>query len=452
MADNLYQSYLEQEEERRKQEEAARAAASVSQTPENPLYQSYLDKQPQDVLELARKPIQPDVLSSARSENINGMVDEEPDITKPWSPEQLQNHIAKVSERRKAAIAGREEEERKAGDSTKSADSNQKPIESNLDKTQNLPKNLFSDYLQTLDEQEKRLLKRRQSAELMQGLDMLSGGLARVAPSGQEMYKGEIAQVGKDLEHLDTKRSALTKQQQEENLKRELQTEKLKEKGEQSDLWRQLKRDLGEATAQRQQEKTDLSQTNRYNADFQKMAKELSGAKASSRSAMGKAALNKAAAERIETLIAGRDLNDLDNREIYEVARSLDSLLAQGQPTISGSEHLIPKTGRGSAASIAEFITNTRQGAQASSFLQQMIKTVGREKELADKQLDKYKNELLPGFKHLEQVDKERFNQIVGAASSPSDVPTTSSMEGKTATNSATGEKIIFRNGKWQKL
>ena len=187
---------------------------------------------------------------------------------------------------------------------------------------------------------------------------------------------------------------------------------------------RDLKRELLAGKSEKDAEKASTKATDKANADFMKMAEKLSGAKASSRSAFGKAALNKAAAERLETLVEGRDLNSLDNRELQEVARSLDALLAQGQPTISGTHELVPSTARGDVAKLFEYISNQRQGANAGSFLKQMVKTVGREKELALKQMNEYKKELVPGYEHLEKVDPERYNRILlGGASSGSSSP-----------------------------
>lgn len=165
--------------------------------------------------------------------------------------------------------------------------------------------------------------------------------------------------------------------------------------------------------------KTRMEQ--RDNADFMKMAEKLSAAKGSSRSAFGKSALNKAAAERIETLISGRSLDDLDVREIQEVARSLDSLLAQGQPTISGTHELVPKTARGSVAKIVEYLGNVRQGAKAGSFLKQMIKTVEREKELAIQQRNQFIREVLPGYSHLEKRDPERYHSLINSLTGVND-------------------------------
>lgn len=258
--------------------------------------------------------------------------------------------------------------------------------------------------------------------------------LSTIAPYLFKNYEARLAEQGK----LEAKKL-------EVGAKKEQFGEKLEENKRWHDMMDQYHQDAlaNSKTAKEAQDE------NKTNGDFMKMAEKLSAAKASSRSALGKAALNKAAAERIETLVAGRNLNDLDTREIQEVARSLDSLLAQGQPTISGSHDLVPKTFRSRAGGVAEYILNVRQGAGAESFLQQMIKTVKREKELANKQKNEYINQLVPGFSHLEKKDPERFNTLLnGMLNSPS-------AESAAVAPAAAGQEVLVRrksDGKTVKL
>lgn len=227
-------------------------------------------------------------------------------------------------------------------------------------------------------------------------------------PSASDL-SAVIPMLFKDYEARLAEKGKLEAKKLEVGAKKEQNDARLEETKRWHDLMNETHKDRI-ANAQSAQEVKDENLTN---SQFMKMSEKLSAARASSRSAFGKAALNKAAAERIEALVEGRSLNDLDNREIQEVARSLDSLLAQGQPTISGAHELVPKTLVGNAAGIAEYLTNQRQGAGAQSFLAQMIKTVKREKELADKQKGKYIKEMIPGYSHLEAKDPERFNTLL---------------------------------------
>jgi hypothetical protein len=146
----------------------------------------------------------------------------------------------------------------------------------------------------------------------------------------------------------------------------------------------------------------------------QKMSNALASDKASSRSALGKAALKLQSSEAIETLASSyKNLNQLDTRQINEIARSLDSLLAGGAATVSGTEHLVPKSALASGSKLMEWISSNPQGAQQGEFVKRMLETVGREKELAQKQLQDYSKKKLPAFNRLKQLDPLTYNQLL---------------------------------------
>lgn len=137
---------------------------------------------------------------------------------------------------------------------------------------------------------------------------------------------------------------------------------------------------------------------------------------ASSRSSFGKAANVKRSAEAIDTLIEQiPDKNNIDKRQIYELARSLDAMLSSGSSTIAGSEHLIPKTASGSLADIQEYISAIPTGAKQGAFVKRMQETVRREKELASKQIGATKDKLLAGFQDVKDKAPERYNAILKA-------------------------------------
>lgn len=162
------------------------------------------------------------------------------------------------------------------------------------------------------------------------------------------------------------------------------------------------------------QEKSDRLDMEKSTQDrFDKMGKLVAAEVASGRSSFGRMGNNIRSAEAIERLVQGRPLKDLDNREIYEVAKSLDALLSQGQSTISGTAHLIPHTARGDLAKLQEFLTNKRMGVGGDSFLKQMLKTVGREKELAAEQIQKVQRKLLAPYKDLKEKDNDKWITIM---------------------------------------
>lgn len=160
--------------------------------------------------------------------------------------------------------------------------------------------------------------------------------------------------------------------------------------------------------------KADTKHENDVNKDFEKMGLAAAAGKQSSRSAYGKATLNEAASDRILQMIVGRNVNDLNDQELKELARNLDSLLSQGQATVTGASGLVPRTLVGDSAKLAQYIDNNRHGAQAGSFINQMLSTVRREKALAQQQQSTYRQQIAPGFQHLYAEDPDRYNAILG--------------------------------------
>lgn len=148
---------------------------------------------------------------------------------------------------------------------------------------------------------------------------------------------------------------------------------------------------------------------------FDDLNKKLVSETGSSRSAFGKMANIIRSSEAIQNLIdmKGGDLNKMDNREIQELARSLDAILAQGQPTISGTAKLVPQTLWGDVKKIEEYLTNQRQGAGQASFLKNMVNTIDREKNLAADQVKKVQSKILSTYNDLEEKDPEKFDMLM---------------------------------------
>lgn len=169
----------------------------------------------------------------------------------------------------------------------------------------------------------------------------------------------------------------------------------------------QLKDKAEEKKAEAEQRKNDKLEAKDLDR-VDKMNKSLSAAMANSRSAFGTAARNRQNIENVKVLINGeKDLNDLDNRQIVEVARSLDKVLSGGVATMAGTEHLTPESARTWLAKKLEFITNKRKGAGAGSFLKTMSDTINREETQANKQIKQYQNEFLGPYKSLAKNDPD---------------------------------------------
>lgn len=147
---------------------------------------------------------------------------------------------------------------------------------------------------------------------------------------------------------------------------------------------------------------------------FSDMNNKLVEETASSRSAFGKAANINRSGDAIETLINQiPDKNDIDNRQMYEIARSLDAMLSSGAATISGAGHLIPSSASGDLSKIQEYVSGIPKGAKQAEFVKRMAETVRREKELAKKQINTTKDKILAGYSDLKNKDSNRFESIL---------------------------------------
>lgn len=204
---------------------------------------------------------------------------------------------------------------------------------------------------------------------------------------------------------------------QTEKLASDEKLEKMKEVGKMAE-----RKVIVEGKAQEGSAKKEYTEGIRTEKRFDEVGKRLTSELASSRSAFGRAANNMRASEAIERLVSGRNLKDLDVREMQEVARSLDALLAQGQPTVSGTAKLVPVTARGDVAKVIEYITNIRQGANADSFLQQMLKTVGRERELAKEQIKRTQGKILGPYADLRAKDPDKWSTLMQIHELPEDL------------------------------
>lgn len=129
--------------------------------------------------------------------------------------------------------------------------------------------------------------------------------------------------------------------------------------------------------------------------------------------AFGRSANNLRAAQAIETLVESMDPKDMDSRQITELARSLDAMLSAGSPTITGMMKLIPRSARGDAAKIAEYITSRPKGAGQQEFIHRMMDTVKREKELAQNQISTESRKMLSSFHDLKKKQPDAWNLML---------------------------------------
>lgn len=163
-----------------------------------------------------------------------------------------------------------------------------------------------------------------------------------------------------------------------------------------------------------ERERLNLERDDRKTIDrFDKANKTIIAELANSRSTFGTDARTLASTQNIRALFQGRDLNDLDSREVYEVAKSLDRVLSQTGTTISGTKALTPETARSWLGKAFEYISNKRQGAGAESFLKQFEKNLQREEATAEKRIKQVQRRALSSYADLQKKDPEKWNLMM---------------------------------------
>lgn len=161
------------------------------------------------------------------------------------------------------------------------------------------------------------------------------------------------------------------------------------------------------------QDKMDQAKQDRRHKDAVALNDKLTAELKNGRSAFGRAANVLQSTEKLEGLVNGDRYDKLSNREIVELAKSLDNLLSGGSATVSGTEHLLPKTIRGDEAKVLEYVTNKVHSAGAGDFARQIMDTVAREKEIAKDQIYKTQKKVLGGSAHLQGTEEMR-NILIG--------------------------------------
>lgn len=188
--------------------------------------------------------------------------------------------------------------------------------------------------------------------------------------------------------------------------------------------------------------KEDQNTTKRFDEAGKRIAAEI----ASSRSALGRNAAISNSAEKMEAMVGGRDPNTLSTREIYEMAKTLDGMLAVGMPSVTGVGKLIPKTAAGDLASINEYVSNQVKGANAKAFVDNMMKTIGREKQVAQDQISRGKSEILGSYSDLPKKDPEKWATLMRQHNLPNDL--FAEKQEKSAGGKSGKVKVISPDGK----
>lgn len=170
-------------------------------------------------------------------------------------------------------------------------------------------------------------------------------------------------------------------------------------------------------SAENNKEKNKVKEEKEASDLARKLGDTLDPSKAGNRTAMGKAAAVSASADRIQALVSSVPTVDkLNPQQMVELARSLDTLLTGGSgATVSITKELVPQSIASKAAGIVQWITNNPTGTNQKAFVDRMMDTVNREREVANQQISRYQTAKLPAFSRLQKLDPTTYDNILSA-------------------------------------
>jgi hypothetical protein len=146
-----------------------------------------------------------------------------------------------------------------------------------------------------------------------------------------------------------------------------------------------------------------------------KFSKALNGVSASSRSALGRSALTVQGARSVIGL-AGDDPKQYDKlnpQQVYEIAKSYDRVVSNGNPTISGTSHLIPPAALTSLANFNQYMSSNVTGANQGEIVNQMVQGAKREAAISQNLQKHMVDTLLPAYSNLRKRRADDMDQIV---------------------------------------
>lgn len=131
--------------------------------------------------------------------------------------------------------------------------------------------------------------------------------------------------------------------------------------------------------------------------------------------AQSQAAIYKAQA--LEKLLGVPDLNTITPQQLREAGTALAGLVSRGgSQAVSQIEHVTPESYASRFADFKQKLLNEPQGAEAGKFLQNMLETTKREKDLATEQMRNGQLQHLPRFAGLAKLNPGRYRSMLKAA------------------------------------
>lgn len=166
-------------------------------------------------------------------------------------------------------------------------------------------------------------------------------------------------------------------------------------------------------------EQFDKKRSDAHNKQFADFAKQTSGISGSSRNTIGRAALTMQASNAVKALAGDAEhWDNLTSQQMYELARAYDRTVSGGNPSITGTAHLVPSSALGNAQAFKQWLSNSPQGLKQKEFVKQMVAGAEREYQVSKKLRDDTLDAYAPGYQHLEELDSDRFNKILSGGKS----------------------------------
>lgn len=165
----------------------------------------------------------------------------------------------------------------------------------------------------------------------------------------------------------------------------------------------------------KQKESRDLKDSEGLNKRFGLLQADLDANK----SRGGNMAKNQSRVDNADRLItlghdSGGNIRNLDSREMEELAIGLQSMLSPGGTgSVSQVEALVPHTNVGKFNSVKEWLINDPQGAGQQKFVEKMMHTVEREREVALNQVRAAQSSRLGAYGDLYKKDPDRYKRIL---------------------------------------
>lgn len=122
-------------------------------------------------------------------------------------------------------------------------------------------------------------------------------------------------------------------------------------------------------------------------------------------------------AERLQTLAGAYKDNNLDSRQVEELAIGLNSMLSGSNVgAASQVEKLVPKSIMGDKQKLMEWLSNDPKGTNQQEFVKRMLGSIDREKSTAADQIKRTQFERIGRYGDLEKADADEFHNVLQSA------------------------------------